>query len=74
MSWLSLLVAAVKLLTSISLYLRDRQMLSQADAAALASTLQEQANEVDKGRAARIAQRARDVGGVSDSNDPFRRD
>ena len=74
MSWLPLLAAAIKLLASLTLYLRDRQLLSRADALALADTLREQAHEIDKGRAARLAQRARDSGGVSDDSDPFRRD
>lgn len=74
MSWLTLIVATVRLLTSLSIYLRDRDLISRADAVVLADVLQKQADEIDKGRAARLAQRARDADGMSVGVDPFRRD
>ena len=74
MTWLSLILAAVRLLGSLAGFLRDRKLISEGEANMVADALEAQANDVDKGRKARLAQRAADAGGLPDDPGPFQRD
>ena len=75
MSWLSLLLALIKLLSLFTNYAREKKLITAGEAAFIADALREQAADVEIGKAARNAQRERDAGGVpDDEHDPFRRD
>jgi len=72
--WLPLILAVIKLVGSLTGFLRDRKMISAGEANMVADAFEAQANDVDKGRKARLAQRARDAGGLPDDPGPFQRD
>ena len=74
MTWLSLILAAVRLLGSLAGFLRDRKLISAGEANMVADALEAQANDVDKGRKARLAQRAANVKRLPDDPGPFQRD
>jgi hypothetical protein len=73
--WLGLLNLILSIFSTVSKHVADSKLISQAEKAQLADQLLAEAENVDRAFKARLAQRMRDAGGVSDEEpDRFRRD
>lgn len=73
MTWASLILAALKLISSLADYLSRQQLISLGESEAILKAMKENAANAETAHTARLAQRSRDIGGVHDDNDPFLR-